>query len=119
MALPAVAIPTARVQVIHNSADSAAAQVDVWLNNAPFINDFTFRTATPFVDAQAGIPFDVSIALPTSTDTVNALARFTYTLAAGETYILIANGIVSASGYSPATPFDLYVQGGLVKPAMC
>ena len=112
VALPAAAIPTARVQVIHNSADLAAAQVDVWLNNAPLINDFTFRTASPFVDAQAGVPFDVSIALPTSTDTVSALARFTYTLAEGETYILIANGIVSASGYSPATPFDLYVQGG-------
>jgi len=111
VALPAVAIPTARVQVIHNSADLAAAQVDVWLNSSPLLNDFAFRTASPFVDAQAGVPFDVSIALPTSTDTVGALARFTYTLAEGETYILIANGIVSASGYSPATPFDLYVQG--------
>ena len=112
VALPAADIPTARVQVIHNSADLAAAQVDVWLNNTPLLDNFTFRNASPFVDAQAGVPFDVSIALPTSTDTIGALARFTYNLEAGETYILIANGIVSASGYSPATPFDLYVQSG-------
>ncbi|MFZ1331174.1 MAG: DUF4397 domain-containing protein [Flavobacteriales bacterium] len=110
--LPAAAIPTARVQVIHNSADLAAAQVDVWLNNTPLLDNFAFRNASPFVDAQAGVPFDVSIALPTSSDTVGALARFTYTLDADETYILIANGIVSATGYSPATPFDLYVTGG-------
>ena len=109
--LPAAEIPTARVQVIHNSADLAAAQVDVWLNNTLLLDNFTFRTASPFVDAQAGVPFDVSIALPTSTDTTGALAHFTYNLAEGGTYILIANGIVSASGYSPATPFNLYVEG--------
>jgi hypothetical protein len=32
-------------------------------------------------------------------------------LADGETYVLIANGIVSAEGYTPATPFDIYVYG--------
>ncbi|HPF91491.1 MAG TPA: DUF4397 domain-containing protein, partial [Flavobacteriales bacterium] len=108
--LPAVAIPTARVQVIHNSADLAAAQVDVWLNNTLLLDDFAFRTASPFVDAQAGVPFDVSIALPTSTDTTGALARFTYELEEGGTYILVANGIVSGSGYAPVQPFDIYVQ---------
>jgi hypothetical protein len=30
-------------------------------------------------------------------------------LADGETYVLIADGIVSASGYTPATPFDIFV----------
>lgn len=110
--LPAAAIPTARVQVIHNSADLAAAEVDVWLNTTPLLPGFAFRTASPFVDAQAGVPFDVSIALPNSTDTVGALARFTYTLEEGETYVLVANGIVSGSGYDPVQPFDIYVQGG-------
>ncbi|MBL0129480.1 MAG: DUF4397 domain-containing protein [Flavobacteriales bacterium] len=112
VALPAAAIPTARVQVIHNSADLAAAQVDVWLNNTLLLDNFAFRTASPFVDAQAGVPFDVSIALPTSTDTVAALARYTYTLGEGETYILVANGIVSGSGYSPVQPFNIYVYSG-------
>lgn len=112
VALPVAEIPTARVQVIHNSADLAAAQVDVWLNNTLLLDDFAFRTASPFVDAQAGVPFDVSIALPTSTDTVGALARYTYTLDTDETYILVANGIVSGSGYSPATPFDILVRSG-------
>ncbi len=110
--LPAAAIPTARVQVIHNSADLAAGTVDVWLNTTPLLPGFEFRTASPFVDAQAGVPFDVSIALPNSTDTVGALARFTYTLEEGETYVLVANGIVSGSGYDPVQPFDIYVQGG-------
>jgi hypothetical protein len=39
---------TARVQVIHNSADTAAATVDVWLDNTLTLDDFNFREATPF-----------------------------------------------------------------------
>ncbi len=109
--LPSLAIPTARVQVVHNAADLAAASVDVWLNNTLLLDDFAFRTASPFVDAQAGVPFVVSISAPTSTDTVGAIAQYTYTLDEGGSYILVANGIVSATGYSPVQPFDIYVAG--------
>lgn len=107
--LPAATIPTARLQVVHNSADLAAATVDVWLNNTLLLDDFAFRTASPFVDAQAGVPFVVSIAAPNSTDTLNAIAQYTFTLEEGGTYIVVANGIVSPSGYAPVQPFDLYV----------
>jgi hypothetical protein len=103
--------PTARVQVIHNSADAAAAQVDVWLNDQLLIDNFAFRTASPFIDAPAGVDFDVVIQPANSTDTTNALARFTYNLMDGETYVLVANGIVVPTGYTPATPFDIYVYG--------
>ncbi len=109
VALPSVPISTARLQVIHNSADAAAAQVDVWLNDQLLIDNFAFRTASPFIDAPAGVDFDVVIQPANSTDTTNALARFTYNLNGGSKYTLVANGIVSPSGYSPSTPFNLYV----------
>ncbi|MAY83738.1 MAG: hypothetical protein CMP59_06340 [Flavobacteriales bacterium] len=112
VALPSATIPTARVQVIHNSADNAAAAVDVWLNDAPLLDNFRFRTASPFVTAQAGVPFVVSIADSTSTDTTTAIAQYTFTLDADSTYVIVASGIVSPSGYSPATPFDLDVMMG-------
>lgn len=112
VALPSAAISTARVQVIHNAADLAASTVDVWLNDGILLDDFDFRTASPFIDAPAGTAFDVSIQPGNSTDTVNALAKFTYTLTGGEKYILIANGIVSPTGYTPATAFDIYVKSG-------
>jgi hypothetical protein len=110
--LPSVAIPTARVQVVHNCADLAAATVDVWLNNTLLLDDFAFRTASPFVDVQAGVPFVVSIAAPNSTDTLGSIAHYTYSLEEGGSYILVANGIVSTSGYSPVKPFDLYATDG-------
>jgi len=109
VALPAVPISTARVQIIHNSADAAASQVDVWLNDQLLVDNFAFRTATPFIDAPSGVDFDVVIQPSNSTDTTNALARFTYNLTGGNKYILVANGIVVPTGYNPATPFSIYV----------
>lgn len=108
--LPLLPNPVARVQVIHNSADAAASTVDVWLNDALLIDDFAFRTASPFVDAPATIDFTVGIAPSNSTSASESIATFTYNLDEGGTYIITANGIVSGSGYSPATPFDLYVK---------
>jgi hypothetical protein len=100
---------TARVQVIHNSADAAAAVVDVWLNDALLLDNFAFRTASPFIDAPAGEEFTISIQGPESTSAENPIWSQNYTLAGGETYVLVANGIVSPSGYDPATPFDIFV----------
>ncbi|MGE5355691.1 MAG: DUF4397 domain-containing protein [Deltaproteobacteria bacterium] len=100
---------TAKVQVIHNSADAAAQKVDVYVNGTLALNDFAFRTATPFIDIPAGVAVKISIAPSTSTSVNDAIANFTYTLKAGGKYIIVANGIVSPQGYSPAKAFDLYV----------
>jgi hypothetical protein len=100
---------TARVQVIHNSADAAASVVDVWLDNTLLLDNFAFRTASPFVDAPAGTEFTISIKDQNSTSPMNPIWSQNYTLADGETYILVAEGIVSPNGYNPATPFDIAV----------
>ncbi len=112
---PLVQLPasTARVQVIHNSADVAAATVDVYLGNTLLLDDFTFRTASPYVDIPAGVAIDLAVAPGNSTSVASAIATFNYTLAANETYVIVADGIVSAGGYNPgntgATAFDLKV----------
>ncbi len=100
---------TARVQVIHNSADAAAAMVDVWLNDVLLIDNFEFRTATPFIDAPAGEEFTIAIQGPDSQSAENPIWSQNYTLEAGGSYILVAEGIVSASGYEPNQPFDIAV----------
>ncbi len=63
----------ARVQVIHNSAVAAAAVVDVWLNNTFLIDNFAFRTATPFIDAPAGVEFTIAIKGPDSQNASNLI----------------------------------------------
>lgn len=118
--LPSASIPEARVQVIHNSADAAAEFVDVWLNDgsAPLIDNFEFRTASPFVNLQAGVQLDISVADSSSTDTTTAIAKFPITLDADSTYIVVANGIVSATGYAPAPAFGLDIFTGARDTAL-
>ena len=98
---------TARVQIIHNSADAAAQSVDIYLNGTLLLDNFAFRTATPFIDAPAGVPLQVAVAPGNSTGVQDAIATFPATFTANERYIVVANGIVSPSGYSPAQPFTL------------
>ena len=99
---------TARVQVIHNCADAAASTVDVWLGNTRIINNFNFRTASSFIDAPAGVPINIGIAVDTtSTSASQAAVNFPITLMPNETYVVVANGIVNAAGYNPAPAFDL------------
>ncbi|ALO16906.1 hypothetical protein L21SP5_03293 [Salinivirga cyanobacteriivorans] len=108
--LPLVTEPAeAQVQIIHNSADAAAEMVDVYLNGDLIKDDFMFREATSFLSVPAEEEIVVGIAPSTSASVDDTIAAFNYTLTADEKYIIVANGIVSASGYDPAEAFDLYV----------
>ena len=100
---------TARVQAIHNSADAAVEFVDVYLNEDLIVPDFEFRTATPFIDVPAGVEIFLSVAPAGSTSVEDAIYSAEITLTGGETYVLVADGIVSASGYNPAPPFGLQI----------
>lgn len=100
---------TARVQVIHNSADAAAATVDVYVNADLALDNFAFRTATPFIDLPAGVEIQLSVAPGNSTGVGDALLTVPVTLTANEKYIVIADGIVSPTGYNPAPPLTLQV----------
>lgn len=109
--LPTTDAPTARVNIIHNSADMAAEMVDVYVNGALAIDDFKFRTNTGYIDLPATAPLQVGIAPSSSMGPNDTIAAFNYNLAIDEKYVLVAEGIVSTSGYTPATPFNIYVYG--------
>jgi len=104
-----VPIPTARLQVIHNSPDAAASTVDVYVNDEEFIDDFAFRTATEFVTVPAGVPLNIQIAPGDSESSEDEIFSQEVTLEANQTYIVIANGIVSPTGYSSAPNFGLSI----------
>ncbi len=115
VALPAggdlVELPAseARLQVIHNSADAAATEVDVYFNDELLIDDFAFRSASAYIDVPAEVENEIAIAPGNSTDVGDALVVIPTTFASNETYVAIANGIISMTGYTPATAFSLDV----------
>ena len=106
---------TARVQVIHNAADPAAASVDIWIDDEKAIDNFAFRAATPYLDLPAGVEFVIGVAPSTSTSADDALATFPVTLAEDGTYVVIANGVLAPAEFeanpnSRATGFTLLVK---------
>ncbi|HEY1031809.1 MAG TPA: DUF4397 domain-containing protein [Flavipsychrobacter sp.] len=100
---------TARVQIIHNSPDAAAASVDIYLNGVKTLDNVPFRAATAFLDVPAGVPINVGIAPQNSTTVADTFYNLSTTLTAGAKYIAVANGIESSTGYSPAVPFRVSV----------
>jgi hypothetical protein len=105
--LPLVPDPMAFLQIIHNSADQANAQLDVWVGNKKFASALSFRTATSFTEFPAEVSTTIAIKPAGSTSPDNPLASLTYTFANQENYVLIINGISSPTGYNPKPPLTL------------
>ncbi len=97
----------ARVQIIHNSADALVEEVDIFVNGDLFLEEVGFRQATPFVDVPAGVDLDLIVA-PAGAGIDNGVGPITVQFDADETYVVVAAGNVSDSGYDPAEPFGLY-----------
>ncbi|MCB0841232.1 MAG: DUF4397 domain-containing protein, partial [Bacteroidetes bacterium] len=114
---PLTAVGTARAQVIHNSADIAADTVDVYINalaDTIVLNDFAFRTATPFVDLPSGYPVDVVIAGKNSTSIADGIATIPVTAENMGSYYIVANGVLDPMMYATNpdgknTGFGLFV----------
>ena len=111
---------TAQVQVIHNAADPAAAVVDIYVNEGadPFVPDFAFRTATPFVEVPAGVTLSIGVAPGGSDGPEDIIASFDVVLEEDETYAVIANGVLDPSGFDPNPDgidiaFSLYPKAGI------
>lgn len=115
--LPTSTISSTRLQAIHNCADALASTVDVYFKSATtgtsavlLIDNFAFRSASPYIDVPTAENVTLSIAPATSTNVSQAIANFTYNLSASSKYQLIASGIVSPVGYNPSSmiaPFNL------------
>lgn len=105
----------ARTQIIHNSADAGAGVVDIYLNGELALNDFMFRTATSYFDMRAGQNVEIAIAAGNSADASDAFYVSNQYLFSGQTYCIVADGIISDVGYFPMLPFQLYVREGAIE----
>ena len=99
---PAYVAPnTARLQIIHNSADPIAGEVDIYVNDNLLLDNFAFRTATPYVDVPAGVLLNIGVAPSNSSSVADTIKNFAVSFEGGKTYVAIANGVVNASLFSP------------------
>jgi hypothetical protein len=109
---------TAMVQVIHASPDPAAATVDVWVEGQeePLLDDFAFKSATPYTELPAGVSLNIGIAGADSTSYDDSLKTWEgVEFDPDSENVVIAHGIVNPSGEQPA--LDLLVTAGKMAPS--
>lgn len=116
-------VENARVQVIHNSAHPAADTVDVYVISRAdgeiiaTLDDFTFRSATPYVTLPSNLPLILAVAPGNSTGPGDSIASYQVTLESGSTTVIVAAGLVDTVGFRPSpsgvnTDFNLFFHQG-------
>ena len=113
----------AELQVIHNAADPAAATVDVYVNGTLALDDFAFRSATPFLSLPSNVPIDIGVAPANSMSAADTLKNFTVSLDSGQRYVAIANGVLNPSNFAAnpdgrSTAFTLFIRNNIRNAAL-
>ncbi len=101
-------VATAKLKMIHNGAEAMLAEVDVYLDNNLLFGNLAFRTSSHFIEVLAGIPKLITVTL-SGAGINQPVAAFNVFFEPDKTYIAVASGIVSATGYSPSPPFFPFV----------
>lgn len=85
-------VPTATLQVIHNSPYATAKSVDVYVNDVLTLDNFNFREATGFLTLPSNVPIKIDITAATALDNSAPIFSTNTTFATGKNYIAIAGG---------------------------
>lgn len=102
-----------QVQFINNCADQSHTGFDIYINGQPSlppeVNDLLFRESTAFLNLPAGSPVTIGIADLNSIDVNDTFLSITVTFSQADKYVIVAEGIESTTGYTPAKPFALRI----------
>ncbi len=104
--IPLPLLEQPKAQIIHNSADAAAANVDIFVDGANAVPGVAFRSATGYLSLPHNFNLDIA---PAGSGIGASVFNAPISLMPGESYVVIANGILSPSGYNPAPAFGLDV----------
>lgn len=88
------------VQFVQNSPDLANDSVDVYINGTLALDNFAYRTATPFKAYGSYQAFNVAVAPKTSASVADAFYTTSLALDSNVRYYMILHGLNSATGYA-------------------
>lgn len=100
-------IPTAEVNFIHNSADAAITEVDIWLGDSLWIDNLNFRTCSGNLRLPADMDITIAVCPSSSVDASTPYVVSVVNLNHAIGYYATVAGIVSTTGYSPAPALSL------------
>ncbi|MBK8845575.1 MAG: DUF4397 domain-containing protein [Bacteroidetes bacterium] len=99
--LPIYTGQVAKVQLIHNASDPAAAQVDVYVNSILAYDNFGYHTATPFTDLGAALLTNIGIAPANSTSVLDTVKNIQITFDAAKNYAVVVSGLINPGTFNP------------------
>lgn len=104
---------SALLQVIHEAPDPQAQVVDVYVNGDLFLDDFRYRTATPFTQVPADTDLTIALA-PGSSDSFDdrVVELGPIQLAEGGEFVAVVNGVFDPQN-TPSTPANADISLGL------
>ena len=111
----------ARAQVIHNSGDPDARVVDIYVDGQLTLDDFEYRSASPFIDLDSGVR-EIAVAPGNSTGPGDAITTFTEVVPTNGSLSILANGVLSPGDFQSnpdgnSTAFDLDIATGAREAA--
>jgi hypothetical protein len=89
----------AGVQIIHNSADPAVSEVDIYVNGALTLPNVPFRGATDFLDFDANETYDI-VVTPAGSDITAGFSFEGITFEGGENYYVVASGVATPNDFA-------------------
>ncbi len=92
---------SAKIQIVHNAPDPELNTVDIYLDGEKIRDDFNFREATAYLDAEAETNSKLAIAPSNSTSVNDAIKTFDFNLTTNENYLAMFIGVIDASGFQP------------------
>ncbi len=102
---------SAMVQIIHNSPDVAAENVNIWANGEMLIEDLTYGESSAYISVPAET--DINLEIETAGKSANSVVYSSnVSFEADQNYVVVASGLFSTDLYSPFEPFGLEVFEG-------
>jgi len=89
----------ANVQIIHNSADPAAASVDIFVNGELALPGVEFRTATEFINLPGATPLDI-VVTPADAGIEAGIEFEGVEFSSGGYYYVVATGVLDAGSFA-------------------
>jgi hypothetical protein len=104
-----------QAQLIHASADPTLEVIDIYIDDELWLDDFTYLTASPFIDIQALVDVEMLIAPGNSQSADEAIGTIVVNLLDQSDYVLTLSGNLQGDGYYPYAPLSIQAFEGAIS----
>lgn len=117
--LPALNVrePLARLQLIHNSADTGVGKIDIYVNGTKIVDSMDYLSSTNYMDIYGNIQLKFEVTPKGGAYPGDVFYNNTIALDSAKSFVGVFHGIISDSNYKPKLPFKLTTYNNAIEEA--